>query len=329
LTFSEARIGWWSIILAALLFLILVWLTMACGPLSIGLVVTPTPTKTPKPFTPTAVLKAVLPSLAALTNSTEATSLQPTDAPGAATPTSPVGTLTTGSTLTPGPAAPTHTPIPNPMDSPIPTFQPSPTSPPPTVPPAIEPPGWSLASVRLSTDQEEGLVLYGDLINNTGSPQALALITGTFYNDQGQVVAGEDSVHDYWPAVDAIPSGGRLPFELTVDGIQGDARFTLRVEAELSSESPRQDFEFADLKQWNEEGVYCVGGTLRNPGGELQVYLVVVVVLYDNQDRVVNFGDYNEPYPIDVVGGQLSNFEICVDPHGQGVARYELRAWGQ
>ena len=65
----------------------------------------------------------------------------------------------------------------------------------------------------------------------------------------------------------------------------------------------------------NEEGIYCVGGTLRNPGGELQVYLVVVVVLYDNQDRIVNFGDYNEPccYTFsDPANGNLPYVLFCV-----------------
>ena len=180
--------------------------------------------------------------------------------------------------------------------------------------------------MRVYTDQyEDGLLLYGDLINNTESPQALALITGTFYDDQGQVIANEDSIYDYWPPVDAIPPGGRMPFELIVDGIQGDAKSSLRVEAEPSSESPRQDFEFSDLNQWNEGDVYCVGGTLRNPGGELQGYLVIVAVLYDDQGNVVNFGDYYEPY---LESDEALDFETCVAPPNQGVARYELWAWG-
>ncbi len=196
--------------------------------------------------------------------------------------------------------------------------------------PAVESPGWSLAGVQVYTDKYEGgLLLYSDLINNTESPQTLALITGTFYDDQGQVIAGEDSIYDYWPPVDTVPPGGRVPFELTVDDIQGAAKSSLRVEAESSSESPRQDFEFSDLNQWNEEDIYCVEGMLQNPGGELQDYLVIAAVLYDDQDRIVNFGDYYEPYPIDVVGGQPLDFEICVAPPNQGVARYELRAWGQ
>lgn len=68
---------------------------------------------------------------------------------------------------------------------------------------------------------------------------------------------------------------------------------------------------------------------MRNPGGGLQDYLVIVAVLYDSQDKVVNFGDYYEPYPEDVVGDQTLTFETCTDSPDQDVARYELWTWGQ
>jgi hypothetical protein len=195
------------------------------------------------------------------------------------------------------------------------------------VTPAVSSPGWSLAGVRINTDQfEEGLLLYGDLINSTEAPQALISITGTFYDDQGQVIADSESVLDYWPLVDALPAGGRMPFELTVDGIRDASNFTLSVEAEPSSESPRQDFQFSDLSQWTEEDLYCVEGVLQSPGDSLQNYLVIVVVLYDQQGNVINFGDYYEPY---LAGDQALDFDICVGPPNQEVAQYELRAWGQ
>jgi hypothetical protein len=192
--------------------------------------------------------------------------------------------------------------------------------------PAVDTPGWSFASVRVHTDYyEEGLLMYGDLINNTGSSQALALITGTFYDGQGQVIANRESIYDYWPLVDAIPPGGRMPFELIVDGIHGATNYTLNVEAEPSSESPRQNFEFLELSQWNEADDYCVQGVIRSADDSVQDHLVIVAVLYDEQSNVVNFGDYYEPY---LKSDKASNFEICVGPPNQGVARYELRAWG-
>ena len=173
---------------------------------------------------------------------------------------------------------------------------------------------------------EDELLLYGDLINNSNSPQSLTLITGTFYDDQGQVIADAESTYDYWPPIETLPPGGRMPFELTVVGIQGTANFTLSVEAEPSSELPHQDFTFSDLSQWVEEDIYCVEGILHNQGGELQDYLVIVAVLYDAQNNVINFGDYFESHP---ESSQSSSFTVCAGPPNHDVVRYELRAWGQ
>ncbi|HXV42119.1 MAG TPA: hypothetical protein VEC96_03585 [Anaerolineae bacterium] len=67
---------------------------------------------------------------------------------------------------------------------------------------------------------------------------------------------------------------------------------------------------------------------MRNPSGPLSSYLMVVAILYDSQDRVINFGNYHQPAPTALVGDQMMDFEICVDPLDQTVTRYELRAWG-
>jgi hypothetical protein len=171
------------------------------------------------------------------------------------------------------------------------------------------------------------LRVYGNFINGTGTSQELGFITGTFYDAQGQVIAGEESTYDYW-SVPVIPPGGRAPFELTVEGIQSAANFDLRVKAELSNENPRQDFEFLNLYEDAAEGLYCVGGTLRNPGDRLQDYLLIVTILYDSQDRVINFSDrYADPEY--AAGDDPQDFEVCVDTLSQEVARYELQAWGQ
>jgi hypothetical protein len=198
----------------------------------------------------------------------------------------------------------------------------------PTVTPIPQTSGWSFSSVRVYADQEENsLQLYGNFSNNTGTSQELYYITGSIYDAQGQVIADEENTYDYW-SVPVIPPGGRAPFELTVEGIQKAANFDLRVEAEPSSENPRQDFEFSDLYEDPGGDFHCVGGTIRNPGDRLQDYLLIVVVLYDNQERVIYFSDYFAD-PEYATGDKPQDFEVCVDTLGQEVARYELQAWGQ
>jgi hypothetical protein len=184
------------------------------------------------------------------------------------------------------------------------------------------------SGVRVSQDPYgSGLLLLGDVMNNTGTAQELKGLTGTFYNDQGQVMA-DGNTADYWP-IAAVPQGGQLPFELIALGLDSAADFDLRVEAEPGNELLRQDFEFLDVTPSSEGGDYCLRGRVHNPGGGLESYLIVVTVLYDQQDNVINYSDDYKTVPAELGGGQTIDFEVCVDPLGQDVARYDLRAWGE
>jgi hypothetical protein len=319
--------------------------TLACAFLESAVPIAPTAiaTRTPLPtFTPMIAgtsLATAMPEQPPAASPTPALSPTSLPVPVAAAPASP--------TLAPPPASaptvasvpsetssqtPAAVPAPIPTDTPAASLNPPiPTSTPaiaPTVTPLPQTSGWSFSSVRIYADQEDdSLQLYGNFTNNTGTSQELFYITGTFYDAQGQVIADEESTYDYWSAP-VIPAGGRAPFELTVDGIQNAANFDLRVEAEPSNENPRQDFEFSDLYEDPGGDFYCVGGTIRNPGDRLQEYLLIVVVLYDNQDQVVYFSDYYAD-PDYATGNEPQDFEVCVDTLSQEVTRYELQAWGQ
>lgn len=222
-------------------------------------------------------------------------------------------TVTPTSTVTPTVPA---TEIPTPTGTPTETPSPTPL-----------PDGWIFMGVRVSADQgDDSLRLHGDVINNTGTPQEMAYINGTFYDAQGQAIPDAVTA-DYWP-IQTIPQGGRVPFELTVLDVQNVGNFDLTVEAWPGDEAPSQEFEFLDLNQSTGAANYCVSGKLRNPGGELQAYLVTGLILFDSQDNVVNFtDDYKDPPP-NIVGDQTMEFNLCVDSLGQEISRYELRAWG-
>jgi uncharacterized protein YgiM (DUF1202 family) len=237
----------------------------------------------------------------------------------ASTPTSqPVAAAVTATSplLTSAPPAPTPVPFPTetaiPVDTPIPTPLPE---------------DWVFAGVQLTPKLDgSGLLVHGNLLNNTGNAQELALVTGTFYDEQGQVVA-DGNTTDYWP-VAGIPQGGQVPFELVVPGLTSVANFDLRVDAQPGGTIPRQDFEFFDLNAANTGEDYCVGGKLRNPGDKLASYLVIVAVIYDEQGNVINYYDLYNQSPQDLVGDQTADFEICVNPLNQQVAHFESLAWG-
>lgn len=243
----------------------------------------------------------------------------------------------------PPPPPPTATPPPPPAAPPpplsavqptVPAGQPTPTPLPlgspnagPTATPILTSPGWAFTAVNVLPNQEDGsgLILYGNLINNTTAPQELLYVNGTFYDEQGQVIASADNTYAYWPAY-VVPPGGGMPFELYVDGINGAARFDLNAEAEPSSDVPRQDLQFSDVNQINEDDAYCVQARLDTPPDDFEQYVIIAMIVYDSQGKVIGFGDYAE------FGSNMSEdaleFEICINPPTQEVAQYELRAWG-
>ena len=233
---------------------------------------------------------------------------------------------------TPPSIAATPTPLPTPTVAPD---QPAPgeaeDEPPvePSAPPNQGSSNWTFVSTRLEIEEiEDELVIYGEVVNDTGSSQILLLISGAFYDAEGQIVADEDDTDDYTP-VDIVPPGGRVPFEMVVYDASGVANYDLWVQSEASDDFLHQDFELSDVNQVDDEGDYCLDGRVKNLGAELQDYLVIVGVLYDSQDNVVNFGEVYFSSLDDFAGDETLDFEICTDSFNQIIARHELFAWGQ
>jgi hypothetical protein len=188
--------------------------------------------------------------------------------------------------------------------------------------------GWVFFGVRNFPDQAAGgLHLYGDVLNDSGATVEVSNITGTFYDELGQVVA-DGNTTGQWPT-STIPPGGRVPFGLIVPGLQSADSFDLRVEAQPSSQTPRQDFEFLEVAQSAEGSSYCLMGKLSNPGEVLNSYLITAAILFDGEDKVINYINFYEAASANLTPDQPKDFNICVDTLNQPVARYELRAWGQ
>lgn len=188
--------------------------------------------------------------------------------------------------------------------------------------------GWKFSNIRLATTAgETGLTLVGNVINDTGSAQELAAITGAFFDTHGQEIAGGETRGDW--LVGVLPQGGQIPFKLTVPGIKSAANFDLTVEASAGQQNLRQNFQVLNQRRSVESGRICVTGKLRNPGAALESYLKVGLVLYDAQNNVVNFSDTGQSALEALPGGRTTNFEICTDSLGQEVDRFELQTWGQ
>jgi hypothetical protein len=193
----------------------------------------------------------------------------------------------------------------------------------------LENAGWSFAGVQIFEEQnEDGLLMLGEVINNTGTTQELYYISGTFYDAQGAVIADENDTDDYWP-FEIIPPGGRMPFGMFVDGIENAANFELSVTADPSEEILEQDLEFINTTSSQPDTEYCVTGQIQNLGNPLQYILITVAVLYDSRGNIVNFADFSETTPANVTGTHTPDFKLCADDFDREIAHYELRAWGQ
>lgn len=271
-------------------------------------------TPAPSPISPDIATAASEPTLVSLPEATA--SPIPTSAASnqAMVPTQPPATLPAEA------ATPTQPPVVS-LITPVPDF--------PTATPVLKTSEWSFANIQAYPDPYgEGLVMYGDLINDTASTQELARVTGQFYDGQGQLVADPDQTIDFWP-IHIVPAGGRLPFELTILGTQNVAHYDLTVEAEPTQGHPHQAFEFSDVGEWEEEGLYCLSGSLQNRGEALHDYVMVVAIFYDNQDHMIKFGEFYETDFENQIDSQPVAFDICIELTAQEIARHELRAWGE
>ncbi len=188
--------------------------------------------------------------------------------------------------------------------------------------------GWSFTATRIDTiPARKLLLLYGEMVNNTGAAQQISLVTGTFYNSQGQLIAADKSTYGLWPT-SIVPAGGHVPFALTVYDVQDTADFKLSVKAEAVDTAPRQDFEFVTVNEERVDGLYCLNGALKNPGSQLTDYLVIAAILYDAQGQVLRFFNVRETAVTEVIGDRALDFETCLESPPANVARHELLAWG-
>jgi hypothetical protein len=56
---------------------------------------------------------------------------------------------------------------------------------------------------------------------------------------------------------------------------------------------------------------------------------MVVAVLYNDDDRVINWGIGYQPVPENLVGDETVVASGCAEHYSHVVARYDLRAWGE
>lgn len=177
---------------------------------------------------------------------------------------------------------------------------------------------------------QNGLLLVGEIVNNTEAPQQVLEISGNFYNEQGQLVAGRLKTTYQIPTnAVPVPIGGRMPFEVHVLDIEQAASYVLEVRAQTSPETARQFEGFINSTTVTVRGRYCVNSSLTRPEPGLTAYLAITVLLLDADGKAISLGGVYEPDIDDVMSTPTHNFQICADVYNQPVAGFQLRAWGR
>ena len=162
----------------------------------------------------------------------------------------------------------------------------------------------------------------GELYNNTDSNQENVVVTVTFYNDAGDIVAEEQVA----PVVEVTPRGVKVPFELAVQLRAAYHHYEFLVEGEPSARAPRLDLQVVNHQGSSGNG-YHITGQVNNPGDALSTYVQVIGTLYDGAGKVVNV-DYDFLAAAQLPSGGSASFDIAVERPHESVASYSLVALG-
>lgn len=187
---------------------------------------------------------------------------------------------------------------------------------------------WSFSGVQsYYSAEDEAYRVFGEVVNNTGETQDIENIAGQFYNAQGQLIAGDADIAAAFP-VSVISAGRSVPFDLYVDNAQSADRFELTVVATPSTAILRSDFVIAGLSAAMENTSYCVRGTLQNPGPRPQSAVTLVAVIYDAQNRVINYWFGLRPASA-VPENSSTEVKVCIPEPNANVASQTMTAWGR
>ena len=173
-----------------------------------------------------------------------------------------------------------------------------------------------------------GLWCFGEILNSTGADLEQAGISIQLLDDQGNVVAQEQT----YVGIDLLRPNSKAPFAI---------RFASPPQSFSSYQavpwrgvmgfvgSYYLDLEVRDTKGKGERyATYTVTGVVTNVGPEDAVEITVTVTLYDALGRVIGMRRAVPDHNVILRGGQTT-FSIELTPAGGPVARFHAEAQGR
>lgn len=148
------------------------------------------------------------------------------------------------------------------------------------------------------------------------------MVTVTFYNDAGEMVAQEQVA----PVVEVVPLGIKVPFELEFQLRTSYSRYEFAMDGDATTRTPRLDLQVANSES-SADGNYRITGQVTNPGEALSTYVQIIGTLYDGAGKVVNVG-YDFLAAAQLPPGGSAPFEVVIEHPHESVASYGLVVLG-
>lgn len=164
--------------------------------------------------------------------------------------------------------------------------------------------------------------MLAELYNNTDSNRENVIVTVTFYNDAGDIVAEEHIA----PVVEIVPRGVAVPFELEFQLRMAYHHYEFSVEGDPAAKSPRLDLNIVS-HEGSGGDVYHITGQVENPGDAMSTYVQIIGTLYDGAGKVVNVG-YDFLSAAQLPPGGIAPFDVAIEHPHESVATHSLLVLG-
>jgi hypothetical protein len=253
-----------------------------------------------------------------------------------------IGLLLAGLSACSGTVSPTHAPVqvtpptgkstsqsqtPEPTNTPSLVVFPNTATPAlPTESPTVSPPPFDILNEQCFDINGEGgfyFEIIGEVRNNTNVPMAV-FIDATVYDSHNQVVGSSTFIS---PELDAIPPGGKSPFE-TGGEWTGAAACEVRTQEGFPVELPRQDITILSSESRVDGNWLHIRGEVQNTGTTPAGSVRVIGTFYGAGGKVVAL-DSHFTTPDTIPAGGTAPFELDVGGWRNKIDSYELQVQGQ
>ncbi len=185
-------------------------------------------------------------------------------------------------------------------------------------------PALEIVATHDYIDTIDYLHIVGEVANRSDKPQAFVKVTATLYDEAGTVIETDFT----YTAIDIVPPGQTVPFELSTDQYANLADYKVQVQGRPADELPYAGLSVVNQSDYVDDiGYRHIVGEVSNQGQASAEFVQVVASLYDEAGQIVGtdftYADLDVLPP-----GGTSPFELSVGEVVQ-FSSYSLQVQGR